>query len=165
VDICPDCGAMTKNETQLIVGRANATDNIGVTPGAKRASHRRWILSAALTALSSVAVRAQTQLAIVFSTITDSSGAAIPGASVTTVNLGSGLKRSALSDTAGEYRSFGLPIGTYSLRLEKPGFQSQTREGVELASAAEVIIKSRLTIGAFSQQNDVQHKRAGQFTF
>jgi hypothetical protein len=156
---------MTKNETKWIVGRANAIDNVGVTLGEKRASHRHWILSAALTALSSVAVLAQTQLAIVFGTIPDSSGAVIPGASLTIVNPGSGLKRSALSNTAGEYRSFGLPIATHSLRLEKPGFQSQTGEGVEFASAAEAIIKSRLTIGAFSQQNDGQHKRAGQFTF
>jgi protocatechuate 3,4-dioxygenase beta subunit len=156
---------MTKNETQLIVGRAKVTDKVGVTPGAKRTSHRRWILSAAMTALSSVAAWAQTQLAIVFGTITDPSGAVVPGASVTIFNPGSGLKRSALSDTAGEYRFFGLPTGTYSLRLEKPGFQSQTREGVEFASAAEVIINSRLTIGAFSQENDGQHERAGRFTF
>ena len=89
----------------------------------------------------------QTQLATVSGTITDPSGAVVPGVSVTIVSQGTGLKRSALTDTAGEYRFAGLPTGNYSLRLEKTGFQSQVREGVELNSAVEVTINSQLALG------------------
>jgi hypothetical protein len=56
---------------------------------------------------------------------------------------------------AGEYHLAGLPTGTYSLRIEKAGFQSQIREGVELTSAVEVMINSTLAIGDFSQQTTV----------
>ena len=149
-------GAMTKNQTELIAGPAHVTYN-GVRPpsGAKRASCRLRILSASLTVLFSVGAWSQTQLATVSGTIADPTGAVIPGVSVTIVNQGTGLKRCGLTDTAGEYRFVGLPTGNYSLRLEKTGFQSQTRDGIQLTSAAEVMIDSRLAIGNIQQQTTV----------
>jgi hypothetical protein len=51
--------------------------------------------------------RSQTQLAAVSGTITDPGGAVFPDASVTIVNQGTGLKRTALADTAGEYQLTG----------------------------------------------------------
>ena len=72
-----------------------------------------------------------------------------------------GLKRNALTDTAGQYRFAGLPTGNYSLRMEKTGFQSQVREGVELNSAVEVTINSQLAIGDISQQTTVSANVAG----
>ncbi len=71
------------------------------------------------------------------------------------------MRRSALTDTAGEYRFAGLPTGNYSLRLEKTGFQSQVREGVELNSAVEVTINWQLAIGDISQQTTVSANAAG----
>jgi hypothetical protein len=115
----------------------------------------------ALATLFSVGAWSQTQLAAVSGTITDPSGAVVPGVSVSIVNQSTGLKRSVLSDTAGEYRFAGLPTGTYSIRMEKPGFQSQIREGVELTSAAEVVINAALVIGDLSQQTTVSANAAG----
>jgi hypothetical protein len=86
---------------------------------------RRIDAASVLAALFSVGAWSQTQLATVSGTITDPSGAVVPGVSVTIVSQGTGLKRSALTDTAGEYRFAGLPTGNYSLRMEKTGFQSQ----------------------------------------
>src|SRR5580658_2909298 len=147
---------MTKNETDLIAGRPHVTNNDVRPPsGAKRASCRLRILSASLTVLFSVGAWSQTQLATVSGTIADPTGAVIPGVSVTIVNPGTGLKRRGLTDTAGEYRFVGLPTGNYSLRLEKTGFQSQTRDGIQLTSAAEVMIDSRLAIGNIQQQTTV----------
>src|SRR5580692_11004267 len=144
---------MTKSETDLIAGRPHVTNNDVRPPsGAKRASCRLRILSASLTVLFSVGAWSQTQLATVSGTIADPTGAVIPGVSVTIVNQGTGLKRRGLTDTAGEYRFVGLPTGNYSLRLEKTGFQSQTRDGIQLTSAAEVMIDSRLAIGNIQQQ-------------
>src|SRR5580700_6317909 len=151
---------MTKNETQLILRRAQVTNTVGFTSEAKRAPYRCWIVLAALATVFSVAAWAQTQLAAVSGTITDPSGAVVLGVSITIVNQGTGLKRNALTDPAGEYRFAGLPTGKYSLRIEKPGFQSQTREGIELASAAAVIIDSRLTIGDLSQETTVNASAA-----
>ena len=128
---------------------------------AKCTSHPSCALLIILLAFSSMCAWSQTQLATVSGTITDPSGAVVPGVSVTIVSQGTGLKRSALTDTAGEYRFAGLPTGNYSLRIEKTGFQSQIREGVELTSAAEVTINSQLAIGDLSQQTTVSANVAG----
>ncbi len=153
---------MKKNETELIMRLAQVTNNyVGVSPGVRRASYRSCMLSAALAVLFSAGAWSQTQLATVSGTITDPSGAVVPGVNVTIVSRGTGLKRSALTDTAGEYRFAGLPIGNYTLRIEKTGFQSQIREGVVLTSAAEVTINSQLAIGDLSQQTTVSANAAG----
>ena len=62
----------------------------------------------------------QTQLAAVSGTITDPDWRCCPSASaLTIVDQGTGLKRSAVTDTAGEYHFAGLPTGTYYIRVEK----------------------------------------------
>src|SRR5580704_4899854 len=100
-------------------------------------------------------LRAQTQLAAVFGTVTDPSGAVIPGAQITIANQSTGRKRDTVTDTAGEYHLAGLPTGGYSLRIEKAGFESQIRDLVELTSAAEVMINAKLAIGDLAQQTTV----------
>ena len=135
---------MTKNQSELITGLSQVGNNF-----------RPYTLSAILVAFISVSAWSQTQLATVSGIISDPSGAVVPSVAVTIFSQGTGLKRSALTDTAGQYRFAGLPTGTYSLRIEKKGFQSQVREGVELSSAAEVTINSQLAVGDLSQQTTV----------
>jgi hypothetical protein len=108
-----------------------------------------------LSVLFSVGGWSQTQLATVSGTITDPSGAVVSGVRITIVNQATKLKRHGLTDTAGVYRFVGLPTGNYSLRLKKTEFQSQTRDGIQLTSAAEVMVDSRLAIGNIQQQTTV----------
>src|ERR1700735_5030255 len=123
---------MMKNPSELMIRLVQVRNNF-----------RPHALSAILAAFMAVSAWSQTQLATVSGTVTDTSGAVVPGVSVTIVSQGTGLKRSVLTDTAGEYRFVGLPTGNYSLRIEKPGFQSQIRDGIQLTSAAEVMIDPR----------------------
>src|SRR5262244_2746226 len=104
------------------------------------ASYRLCILLGLLLTLFSVHAWPQTQLAAVFGTITDPSGAVVPGAQVTIVNQSTGLTREALTDMTGQYRLAGLPTGNYAVRIEKNGFQTQARQGIILTSASEVLI-------------------------
>ena len=78
----------------------------------------------------------QTQLASVFGTITDASGAVVSDAHLTFVNKSTGLKRDVSTDLNGQYRVTGLPTGSYSARVEKEGFQTQVREELALTSAS-----------------------------
>jgi hypothetical protein len=94
----------------------------------------------------------QTQLATIFGTITDPSGALIPRAQVTVVNQTTGLKRDTFTDTAGQYRFAGLPTGSYALRTEKEGFQNQAREGVSLTAGSVVMMNLALAIGVRPEQ-------------
>src|SRR5215813_6703277 len=98
-------------------------------------------------ALLSSCAWAQTQLATVFGTVTDASGAAITGAQVTLLNQSTGLKRDAPTDTMGQFHIAGLPTGNYIVRVEKEGFQTQVREGIRLTSASDIIINLSLNVG------------------
>src|ERR1700751_1899437 len=93
----------------------------GVLAGTKFGPYRCILLVMACASFSGSAWP-QTQLATISGTITDSSGAVVPGANVSIVNQGTELKRSTLTDTAGQYRFSGLPTRNYSLRVEKSGF-------------------------------------------
>jgi Carboxypeptidase regulatory-like domain len=109
-------------------------------------------LLALLLALFSARAWPQTQLASVFGTITDASGAVVSDARLTFVNKSTGLKRDASTDLNGQYRVTGLPTGSYSARVEKEGFQTQVREELALTSASEFMMNLPLTVGDLKQE-------------
>ncbi|HEV2381056.1 MAG TPA: carboxypeptidase-like regulatory domain-containing protein [Terriglobia bacterium] len=75
--------------------------------------------------------RAQDTATIV-GTVTDSTGAVVPGVRITVSNLDKGLTRDLVSNEAGEYVAAALPIGDYSITAEAPGFRKLVRSGVTL---------------------------------
>src|SRR5262245_15006000 len=89
-----------------------------------RCVSRACLLLALFLALFSSYAWPQTQLATIFGTVTDATGAAISDAQVTILNQSTGLKRETLTDLTGQYRIVGLPTGSYSVRVEKEGFQT-----------------------------------------
>src|SRR5580693_8052302 len=103
----------------------------------------------------------QSQLATVSGAVTDKSGAVILRASVVIVNQGTGLEQSTGTDTAGSYHFSGLPAGTYTIRAEDQGFQTQVREGVALVSGSESVIDFSLTVGDLRQQVTVNANASG----
>ena len=62
--------------------------------------------------------RAQTVTGTVTGTVSDQSGAVIPGANVAAHNIDTGVNSSATSDSAGIYRIGFLPIGPYQVTVE-----------------------------------------------
>lgn len=78
--------------------------NRNVLEDADSSPYRRWLLLAALLASLPAVAWPQTQLATIFGTISDPSGAVIPGVAVTIVNQSTGLRREVLTRSAGEYR-------------------------------------------------------------
>src|SRR6266576_3914952 len=125
---------------------------VGNYPAAAKCISRACLLLALFLALFSSYAWPQTQLATIFGTITDATGAAISGAQVTILNQSTGLKRDAPTDSTGQYHIAGLPTGTYSVRVEKEGFQSQVREGIALTSASEIVMNLSLSVGDLKQQ-------------
>src|SRR5215469_645797 len=122
----------------------------------KHATHRPCILFALSLAVYSASARAQTQLATVFGTVTDPTGAVIAGAEVTVSSFNTGLKRVAPTDTNGQYHVAGLPLGIYSIRAEKEKFQTQVLEGVALSSGAAVDVNLSLRVGTVPQNVTVK---------
>ena len=110
------------------------------------------LLLALLFALLPACAWPQTELATVFGTVTDPSGAVVPGTQVTIFDQSTGLKRTTITDITGQYHLAGLPMGNYSLRVQKQGFQTQVREGVRLTSAFGVTVNFSLALGSQPQQ-------------
>ena len=69
---------------------------------------------------------AQSDSGRVAGTVTDSTGAVIPGATITITNLGTNANRVDKSNAVGEFSVPALAPGTYSAKIEANGFQSQT---------------------------------------
>jgi len=65
-------------------------------------------------------------------TITDQQGAAVPGATVSAKNTGTGLERTAVSDASGLYRLNLLPLGTYEVTAQLQGFATLKQGGLVL---------------------------------
>ena len=63
------------------------------------------------------------QSATVQGVVTDPSGAAVPDAHISAILETTGSARSVSTDLLGRYRILALPVGTYTIRCKKPGFQ------------------------------------------
>jgi hypothetical protein len=81
-----------------------------------------WFASLALTA----AMHAQFVRSSLKGTVIDSTGAGVPGATVTAVHEATGLERKTETSSQGTYTLDGLALGRYSIVFRKPGF-SETR--------------------------------------
>jgi hypothetical protein len=91
---------------------------------------------------TAIAARATAQLptSSVRGTVVDAQSAVLPGASVTATHAGTGLTRSTVTNSSGEYRLGGLPSGEYEVIVELSGFQKQTRR-------VEVLLNQEAEIG------------------
>src|SRR5262252_8296276 len=85
-------------------------------------------------------------------TITDPSGAVVPQAAVTAVNLATGVETSRLTTAAGLYVLTPLPAGEYKLRVAAPGFQTTTQEHLVVDALATVSVNLQLKIGSSAEQ-------------
>jgi Carboxypeptidase regulatory-like domain/TonB dependent receptor len=106
----------------------------------KRSSLRLVALLGILL-LSSVWLFGQAESGLVTGTVTDTSNAVVPGATVTVVSTATGLTRSTTTQSGGEYTITNLPPTTYTLTIEHAGFQKYTRQ-------VQVLVGSRNEVSA-----------------
>src|SRR5579872_97678 len=91
-----------------------------------------WILSLALGIAAPLI--AQNLSGVISGTVTDSSQAVIPNATVTIVNADTKVTAwHGVTNESGLYRAPDLPVGRYNLTVELQGFQRQTINGINLA--------------------------------
>src|ERR1700730_7469011 len=86
----------------------------------------------ALIVLAGAPGKAQTFRGTILGTVTDATGAAVPGAMVTVHNVDTGLLRTTETQGDGSYRVPELQIGTYDVTVEKTGFQTSVISGVKV---------------------------------
>ena len=87
--------------------------------------------------------------------VTDSSGAVVVGASVTVANPETGVSRTAMTNTAGNYTFPSLLPGIYSVKAEMKGFQAEIHSGIELQVQQVARIDFQLKVGSMAETIEV----------
>ena len=108
-----------------------------------------------LALVGSSAAMAQTFRGTILGTVTDSSGAAISGAAVAVKNINTGLSRNVTTSEDGTYTVPELPIGTYSVTVEKTGFKQGLVTGIQVEVSSERRADIALTPGEVAQVVEV----------
>jgi hypothetical protein len=87
--------------------------------------------------------------------VTDGSGGALPGVTVT-VTSGSTPSASIVTDAVGRYLTPWLPPGTYTLTFVLSGFETRTVTGLRLDAGQTIVLDQQLPLGALSEIVEVR---------
>jgi hypothetical protein len=96
-----------------------------------------------------------TASAAIAGTVTDPSNAVLTGAQVTVTNKGTGETRTATTNSAGAYRFDLLPVGHYTLKIVKAGFQSTSAPDIELMVGRTATLNMTMKLGSETQTVEV----------
>ncbi len=115
---------------------------------------RRGVLTMLTIVLLSGAAFAQSQATtgVIEGTVSDSSGAVLPGATVTLTNTGTNFTRDLVTDADGRFRGLLLPLGTYKLAVALAGFSNYEQDGIELVVGQTANIPIILQVGGVAEK-------------
>ena len=112
-----------------------------------------WVLLAVLAALP-VPLLAQAQSAggAIEGTVTDESGAVLPGATVTVRHLATGVSRETTTDGVGIFRAPLLPVGGYEVTAALSGFATVRRQNLTLTIGQTLAVDVALKVASASEE-------------
>jgi Carboxypeptidase regulatory-like domain len=109
-----------------------------------------------MLSVSSVATSAQTASSgLVTGQVTDPSGAAVPGATVTLVAAKTSVSLTATTDSDGRYVFSSVEPGDYTVRVSRAGFQTAVVGGLHVEVLKSITANAKLTIGQPSETIEV----------
>ena len=114
------------------------------------------MLAALLVVPLASTASAQVTAATIVGTITDSSGGALPGATVTARNVDTGFSRTVPSNDVGAYRLEFLPVGGYVVEVTLEGFKTSNRSGIVLRVNDTARVDVALSLGGVSETVNVE---------
>ena len=113
-----------------------------------------WLSIAALALLVLVfspSAWGQAVTATLLGTVTDNTGAAVPGATVTILENATGIPHTSVSNESGNYTFPDLPPGSYSVSAEAKGFKKEVRSAVDLVVNTSTRVDLSLQPGTISE--------------
>jgi hypothetical protein len=114
---------------------------------------RSYALAAAMLLIPS-AVQAQSTFASVLGTVRDASGGVVPTCLITVENAGTSVKRTTVCDAGGNYTVPNLEPGSYTIRMEAPGFQVANFK-IELTARETVRVDGQMSLASQTQTVNV----------
>jgi hypothetical protein len=117
---------------------------------------QRRILAVLLAALFfSVQIFAQAVYGTLVGTVTDASGAAVPGAKVTIRDVDRDVVNVATTNDSGNYNQRFLIVGRYQIRVEAAGFQTSVQDNVSVSVDTETKADFKMNVGDLTQTVEV----------
>ena len=117
---------------------------------------KRALLLLCILFLMAMAVIAADPTGSISGTVTDSSGASVAGAKVTVVSIATGLTRNAVTSEGGAYLVPLVPVGGYSVSIEKSGFRRYEQRGIQVRADATGLVDVVLQLGATTETVTVE---------
>src|SRR5438270_5153090 len=100
-----------------------------------------------LLLLCATGAAAQTSTSRITGTVTDTAGAVVPGATVTALNEATGITQTQTTTDAGLYSFASLPVGAYTITVEKAGFKPAKQTGNMLEVNTPLAVDVALAAG------------------
>src|SRR5438874_5003277 len=111
----------------------------------------RLIYAFLVLLLFCIAVAAQTGTSNISGTVKDTNGAVVPGATVTAKNEATGVTSTQTTTDSGLYSFASLPVGNYTITIEKQGFKTLQRTNNALQVGEPLTVDAALEIGQVSE--------------
>lgn len=113
------------------------------------------LLALFLAVLFPVSGLAQTGAASITGVVTDQSGAAAPGVTVSATNQGTNVAYTAVTNTAGNYTITSVPIGTYVVKSELAGFKVSATKPITLEAKQIARLDFKMEVGTLEDTVEV----------
>lgn len=126
----------------------------------RQTAHRFLFIYTVVIFFSTVVILQAQFRAGIQGTVTDPSGAAVPGATVTLTSQETGLAKQTKTDSAGTYAIVALAPGHYIATVEKKGFKKKVTSDVDVIGEQIQALNVTLELGATTQTVTVTCRRA-----
>jgi hypothetical protein len=119
----------------------------------------RWV-STLLAVMMAAAASAQTSGGAIRGTVSDPSGAMVPGAGITIEEVSTSESWRLVSSSAGLYNAPNLPVGRYNVTVKARGFSTAERTNIEVQVGSERVVNVRLALGKSEEKVTVASQAA-----
>ena len=112
----------------------------------------RWATLALAVILTAFATLAQLPTGTILRSVKDSTGAAVPNATITIQNVDTGLTRTVMTGPDGSFNAPELATGHYQVQAAHEGFKTATHAGITLEVTQQALINFTLELGSTQQE-------------
>src|SRR5215510_4494236 len=115
----------------------------------------RWTIAVLVLLVTTAPALAQFETATVVGTARDTTGAVVPGTTITLTNTATGVAVTRTTGADGSYEFFTVKDGVYVITAEKPGFSLALIDNVQVQVGARLRVDLQMPVGQVSEKVEV----------